>query len=204
MVEQQLKSRDIVNEHVLAAMAKVPRHEFVPPAVRELAYRDQPLEIGYGQTISQPYMVALMTQLIDPRPDQRVLEVGTGSGYQAAVLAEIVKEVYTIELVPDLAKRATQRLKDLGYDNVHVWAGDGYQGWPEAAPFDAIVVSCAPEHVPEPLLEQLKPGGKMVIPVGPSTATQTLQVITKTADGGQKMRKVTPVRFVPLRRPAGR
>jgi protein-L-isoaspartate(D-aspartate) O-methyltransferase len=204
MVEQQLKARDIDNKRVLAAMGKVPRHEFVPPAVREQAYRDHPLEIGHKQTISQPYMVALMTQLIGPKPSQRVLEVGTGSGNQAAVLAELVKEVYTIELEPELAKEAAERLKGLGYKNIQVRAGDGYQGWPKAAPFDAIVVTCAPEHVPEPLFKQLKPGGKMVIPVGPNSDGQMLHVITKTADGEQKIRKVTPVRFVPLRRSAER
>jgi protein-L-isoaspartate(D-aspartate) O-methyltransferase len=203
MVAEQLKTRDINNERVLAAMARVPRHEFVPRAVRNLAYRDHPLEIGHEQTISQPYMVALMTQLIDPKPSQRVLEVGTGSGYQAAVLAELVKKVYTIELVPELAKQAAERLKGLGYNNVQVGSGDGYQGWPEAAPFDAIVVTCAPEHIPEPLLEQLEPGGKMVIPVGATPDSQTLQVISKTAEGVQQTRKVTPVRFVPLRRAHG-
>jgi protein-L-isoaspartate(D-aspartate) O-methyltransferase len=202
MIEEQLKNRDITNERVLAAMGKVPRHEFVPPGVRGLAYGDYPLSIGHKQTISQPYIVALMTQLIDPQPDQRVLEVGTGSGYQAAVLAELVKDVYTIELIPELAKEAAARLKELGYKNVQVRAGDGYQGWPEAAPFDAIVVTCGAEHLPEPLFKQLKPGGKIVIPIGDTPDTQTLQVITRAADGTRQTREVAPVRFVPLRRPS--
>jgi protein-L-isoaspartate(D-aspartate) O-methyltransferase len=201
MVTNQLKARNINNERVLAAMGKVPRHEFVPPAVRGQAYRDHALPIGHQATISQPHVVALMTQLIDPRPGQRVLEVGTGSGYQAAVLAELVKEVYTVELVPELARSAAERLKALGYKNVQVRAGDGYKGWAEAAPFDAIVVTCGAKQVPEPLFEQLKPGGKMVIPVGPAPDRQTLQLITKTADGERKTREIAPVRFVPLRRP---
>jgi protein-L-isoaspartate(D-aspartate) O-methyltransferase len=201
MVAEQLRSRDIDNKRVLAAMAKVPRHDFVPPAKRALAYSDGPLPIGHEQTISQPYIVALMTQLIDPKPGQRVLEVGTGSGYQAAVLAELVQDVYSVELIPELAQSAAKRLKDLGYKNVQVRAGDGYKGWPEVAPFDAVVVTCGARHVPEPLLEQLKPGGKMVIPVGASSDRQTLLLITKTATGAVQTREIAPVRFVPLRRP---
>jgi protein-L-isoaspartate(D-aspartate) O-methyltransferase len=201
MVEEQLREREIRNKAVLAAMEKVPRHEFVPEKLRRLAYTDQPLPIGHEQTISQPFIVAFMTQTIDPGPKQRVLEVGTGSGYQAAVLAELVGEVYSIELIPELAKQATACLKKLGYKNVHVKAGDGYQGWPAKAPFDAIVVTCGAEHVPEPLFEQLKPGGTMIIPVG-SMGMQRLRVITKAADGTQQTRDLLPVQFVPLRREA--
>jgi protein-L-isoaspartate(D-aspartate) O-methyltransferase len=155
MVEEQIKARGIKDERVLKAMAKVPRHEFVPTEERADAYRDGPLPIGHGQTISQPYVVALMTEEAKPRPEHRVLEIGTGSGYQAAVLAELVKEVYTIELVPALAQQAGERLERLGYRNVHTRAGDGYKGWPEAAPFDAVVVTCGADHVPEPLVKQL-------------------------------------------------
>src|SRR5262245_18069353 len=157
MVEQQIKARGIKDERVLQAMAKVPRHEFVPKEGRADAYRDGPLPIGQGQTISQPYVVALMTEEAKPRPEHRVLEIGTGSGYQAAVLAELVKEMYTIELVPALAEQAERRLMRLGYRNVHSRAGDSYKGWPEAAPFDAVVVTCGADHVPEPLFEQLNP-----------------------------------------------
>jgi len=200
MVERQLRLREVKNESVLAAMARVPRHEFVPAAERRLAYADQPLPIGHEQTISQPYIVAFMTQAISPNKKQRVLEVGTGSGYQAAVLAEIVGDVYTIELIPELAKQAKERLRRQGYKNIHVKAGDGYKGWPDAAPFDAIVVTCGADHVPEPLFEQLKPGGSMVIPIGKSPELQWLQLITKQADGKQRSRDLVPVRFVPLRR----
>jgi len=156
MVERQLRGRDIRDQKVLTAMGRVPRHLFVPESERPLAYADQPLPIGHGQTISQPYIVAIMTQAIKPGSKQRVLEVGTGSGYQAAVLAELVAEVYTIELISELAEEAAGRLKKLGYNNVHAKAGDGYKGWPERAPFDAILVTCGAEHVPEPLVKQLK------------------------------------------------
>jgi protein-L-isoaspartate(D-aspartate) O-methyltransferase len=200
MVTSQMRERDIQNEAVLAAMERVPRHEFVPEAYRRLAYADQPLPIGHRQTISQPYIVAFMTQAIDPQPRQRVLEIGTGSGYQAAVLAELVGDVYTIELIPDLAKQAAARLKKLGYRNIHAKTGDGYQGWPEKAPFDAIVVSCGAQHVPEPLFKQLKRGGKMVIPVGEAGKGQWLRIITKREDGTQLSRDLIPVQFVPLRR----
>lgn len=203
MVEQQIKARGIKDERVLEAMAKVPRHEFVPERYRADAYRDDPLPIGHEQTISQPYIVALMTAEAKPRPEHRVLEVGTGSGYQAAVLAELVKEVYTIELVPELADEAKERLKRLGYKNMHTRAGDGYKGWPEAAPFDAIVVTCGADHVPEPLFEQLKPGGVLVIPVGKTQAEQSLLAITKDAKGKRTTRDLGPVRFVPLRRGDG-
>jgi protein-L-isoaspartate(D-aspartate) O-methyltransferase len=181
---------------VLAAMRLVPRHEFVPRRSRPGAYADTPLRIGYGQTISQPYIVALMTELLKTKPDHRVLEIGTGSGYQAAVLAVVVKDVYTIEIVEPLAERATKDLKRLGYTNVHVRAGDGYRGWPEHAPFDGVIVTAAPERIPEPLIEQLKVGGRLVIPVGPQLS-QELVVIRKTAEGTDRER-VIPVRFVPM------
>jgi protein-L-isoaspartate(D-aspartate) O-methyltransferase len=168
MVEQQLASpgRGITNARVLDVMRKVPRHEFVPANIRAHAYSDRPLPIGYDQTVSQPFIVAFMTEKLEPKPTDRVLEIGTGSGYQAAVLAELVKEVYTIEIVEPLARRAEADLQRLGYTNVHVRAGDGYKGWPEAAPFDAVIVTCAPNDVPQPLVEQLKEGGRMIIPVG--------------------------------------
>jgi protein-L-isoaspartate(D-aspartate) O-methyltransferase len=200
MVQRQLVDRDIRNERVLAVMEKVPRHEFVPEGVREQAYEDRALPIGQGQTISQPYIVAFMTEVADPQPGQRVLEVGTGSGYQAAVLAELAGEVYTIELLPELAKQAQQRLERMGYKNVHVKAGDGYQGWPEKAPFDAVVVTCGAKEIPEPLFAQLKEGGKMVIPVGGADEDQSLRVVTKGPGGKQEVRDLLPVRFVPLRR----
>jgi protein-L-isoaspartate(D-aspartate) O-methyltransferase len=200
MVEQQLARRGIKNERVLAALGKVPRHEFVPADRQAEAYGDHALPVGQGQTISQPYIVAYMTEVIDPRPGQKVLEVGTGSGYQAAVLAELVGEVYTIELLPELAATARKRLERLGYRNVHVKAGDGYLGWPDKAPFDAVVVTCGAKEVPEPLFEQLKPGGKLVIPVGEVAAGQTLRVITRGPGGKREVRDLLPVRFVPLRR----
>jgi protein-L-isoaspartate(D-aspartate) O-methyltransferase len=183
---------------VRAALGKVERHRFVPPGQVAAAYRNRPLPIGAGQTISQPYIVALSTDLVQPRAGQRVLEVGTGSGYQAAVLAEIVGQVYTIEIIPALGKSAADRLRALGYANVEVRIGDGYAGWPEKAPFDAIVVTAAAPRVPQALVEQLKPGGRMVIPVGPSEAAQELLLISKRADGTTETRSVLPVRFVPL------
>jgi len=201
MVDEQIKARGIKDERVLQAIAKVPRHEFVPKEQRANAYRDDPLPIGEGQTISQPYIVALMTEESKPRPEHRVLEIGTGSGYQAAVLAELVKEVYTIELVPALADQAKDRLKWLNYANVQTRTGDGYNGWPEAAPFDAIIVTCGADHVPDPLFEQLKPGGVLVIPVGKTQAEQSLLAITKDAKGKRTTRDLGPVRFVPFRRP---
>jgi protein-L-isoaspartate(D-aspartate) O-methyltransferase len=200
MVEEQIKARGVKDERVLKAMAAVPRHEFVPNDQRADAYHDGPLPIGEGQTISQPYIVALMTEEARPRPGHRVLEIGTGSGYQAAVLAELVQEVYTIELVPALAEQAKDRLKRLGYKNVHARAGDGYKGWPEAGPFDAVVVTCGADHVPEPLFEQLKPGGVLVIPVGKAPDEQSLLAITKDEKGGRATRDLGPVRFVPFRR----
>jgi len=202
MVERQLAARGIKDEGVLAAMGKVPRQEFVPDDHRAKAYHDHALPIGSGQTISQPYLVAFMTEAIGTRPGQRVLEVGTGSGYQAAVLAELVGEVYTIELLPELAAAADKRLARLGYRNVHVKAGDGYLGWPDKGPFDAVVVTCGAKEVPRPLFEQLKEGGKMVIPVGEAGEVQTLRVITKGSGGKREVRDLLPVRFVPLRRAA--
>jgi protein-L-isoaspartate(D-aspartate) O-methyltransferase len=200
MVDEQLAARGIRNTRVLEVIGRVPRHEFVPDALRQEAYADSPLPIGENQTISQPYIVAFMTEVIDPQPGQRVLEVGTGSGYQAAVLAELVGEVYTIELLPTLAEQARARLERLGYRNVHVRQGDGYLGWPEAAPFDAVVVTCGADHMPEPLFAQLKPGGTLVIPVGNTFGEQSLQVIHKGPHGERQSRDLLPVRFVPLRR----
>ena len=184
------------NEDVLQAMNRVERHLFVPPHLRGEAYANYPLPIGYGQTISQPYIVALMTQLGRPKADSQVLDVGTGSGYQAAVLAEIVKHVYSIEIVETLAEQAEQRLKRLGYDNVEVRCGDGYQGWPEHAPFDLIIVAAAPDHIPQPLVDQLAPGGRLIIPVG--KFAQVLTVVEKQADGTTKKTSVAPVAFVPM------
>jgi protein-L-isoaspartate(D-aspartate) O-methyltransferase len=198
MVEEQILSRgrDISDPAVLAAMEQVPRHLFVPEGEREDAYADRPLPIGFGQTISQPYIVALMTELLDLEPGDRVLEIGTGSGYQAAVLSRIAKEVYTIEIVKPLGERARRTLGRLGYDNVHVRIGDGYKGWRERAPFDAILVTAAPPTVPEPLLKQLKTGGKLVLPVG--RVIQNLYVFTRRADGGFDKKEVLPVLFVPM------
>ena len=203
MVEEQMAARDINDQRVLAAMRKVPRHRFVPEGEQRYAYADTPLPIGEDQTISQPYIVALMTQLARPAADVRALEIGTGSGYQAAVLAELVQRVYTIELEPTLAARAQRTLNELGYTNVTARAGDGYVGWPEHAPFDIIVVTAAPDHIPPALLAQLKPGGRMVVPVGPTGSHQELQLVEKDADGRTHTKKISPVRFVPLRRQAG-
>jgi protein-L-isoaspartate(D-aspartate) O-methyltransferase len=188
---------------VMAAMAKVPRHRFVPFLQEAFAYENRPLPIGEGQTISQPYIVALMTELLDPKPGDRVLEVGTGSGYQAAVLAELVAKVHTIEIVEPLGKRATQLLAELGYRNVEVRIGDGYGGWPAAAPFDSIIVTAAPAAIPQALVDQLKPGGRMVIPVGASSEVQQLLVVEKQADGRTTTKRTLPVRFVPLTRDRG-
>ncbi|WP_286177527.1 protein-L-isoaspartate(D-aspartate) O-methyltransferase [Stieleria mannarensis] len=196
MVDSQLAGRDIRNQRVLDALRRVPRHRFVPPRIRDDAYADSPLPIGNGQTISQPYIVALMTQLVDPQPQDRVLDVGTGSGYQAAVLAELVKNVYSIEIVAPLARDAEARLKSLGYQNIHVRHGDGYAGWPSEAPFDAIVVAAAPDHVPPALIEQLAPGGKLVIPIG--DRFQSLILIEKQDNGSVTRRNVAPVMFVPM------
>ena len=183
---------------VRKALGKVERHRFVPRAQADLAYRNQPLPIGSGQTISQPYIVALSTDLLQPQPEHIVLEVGTGSGYQAAMLAEVVKQVYTIELLEDLGRPAATRLAELGYRNVEVRIGDGYAGWPDKAPFDGILVTAAAPRIPPALVTQLKPGGRMVIPVGGDGWVQYLKVVTKRADGGYDQRDVIPVRFVPL------
>jgi protein-L-isoaspartate(D-aspartate) O-methyltransferase len=185
---------------VLAAIAKVPRHRFVPPPWAALAYSNRPLPIGHGQTISQPFIVALMTQSIDPKPTDRVLEIGTGSGYQAAVLAELVARVHTIEIVRPLGERAAELLRELGYANVDVRIGDGYLGWPEAAPFDAIVVTAAPDKMPQPLIDQLAPGGRLIAPIGPAGGIQTLLLMRKDPDGRTVTRHLLPVRFVPLTR----
>ena len=198
MVTRQLRSRGISDQRVLGAMASVPREKFVPKELRSSAYDDRPLPIGYGQTISQPYIVGLMTEQLQPKKDQRVLEIGTGSGYQAAILSKLVSEVYTIEIVKPLAERAEGVLRELGYNNVQVNAGDGYKGWPEHAPFDSIIVTAAPDHVPQPLVEQLKEGGRMVIPVGKSGA-QKLYLLEKK-NGQVQQTAVVPVKFVPLTR----
>src|SRR2546423_8132699 len=198
MVEQQLKARGIKDERVLAAMAKVRREEFVPADERGDAYEDGPLPIGFDQTISQPYIVAFMTEQLRLKPSDRLLEIGSGSGYQAAVLAELVADVYTIEIIEPLAKTAEATLQRLGYENVHLKIGDGYHGWPEEAPFDAIIVTCAPENVPQPLVNQLKDGGRMVIPVGDRFAQQ-LYLLEKK-NGQLKESATLPVRFVPMQR----
>jgi len=201
MVEDQVRARGVTDARVLSAMREVPRHRFVPESERGLAYSDQPLPIGWGQTISQPYVVALMCSLLDLEPDDRVLEIGTGSGYHAAVLSRLAGEVYSIEIVEPLGRRAGETLAALGYDNVRVRVGDGYEGWPEAAPFDAVVLTAAPPEVPGPLLEQLAVGGRLVVPVG-GAWQQELQVISRTADGYETER-VAPVRFVPMTGKAG-
>jgi len=195
MISHQIKNRGITDGKVLEAMEKVRRHLFVPDALRGMAYEDRPLPIGYDQTISQPYIVAYMTQAARPRPDDRVLEIGTGSGYQAAILAEIVKEVYTIEIIKPLADSASSRLLDMGYQNVKVKWGDGYKGWVEYAPFDTIIVTAAPSEIPENLIDQLKIGGRMIIPIG--TFFQELYLITRTESGFDK-KPILPVRFVPM------
>ena len=197
MVRFQLRARGISDERVLEAMSFVPRHDFVPPDQVPYAYEDHPLPIGEGQTISQPYIVALMSELLELERGDKVLEIGTGSGYQAAILAELTPNVYTIEIVPSLAQRAEATLRRLGYDTVMVKAGDGYLGWPEHAPFDGIIVTCAPEEVPEPLAEQLAEGGRMVIPVGPQWTNQTLYVMVKH-EGRLESTTVIPVAFVPM------
>jgi len=190
--------RKALDPRVLAAMAKVPRHEFVPEDQKSHAYENRPLPIGYGQTISQPYIVAIMTDILQTTPDSVVLEIGTGSGYQAAILSALVKQVYSIEIVAPLGEQAKQRLARLGYDNVEVRIGDGYYGWPEHAPFDAIVVTAAGSHVPPPLIAQLKPGGRMVIPIGSRFLTQQLLLVKKLPDGKITTEQIMPVRFVPL------
>jgi len=200
MVEEQLAApgRGIKNRLVLEAMSTVPRHEFVPGPLRKSAYRDEPLPIGYGQFISQPFVVAFMTEQLDPKPTDRVLEIGTGSGYQAAILSQLVAEVYTIEIIEPLAKRAEADLKRLGYLNVKVLAGDGYKGWPEYAPFNSIIVTCAPDRVPQPLIDQLQDGGRMIIPVG-TLWDQKLYLLQKHGTTIEQQ-AVLPVAFVPMTR----
>jgi protein-L-isoaspartate(D-aspartate) O-methyltransferase len=196
MVEEQVRGRDVADRAVLDAMAEVPRHLFVPESSLTEAYADKALPIGHGQTISQPYVVALMTALLDLDAGDRVLEIGTGSGYHTAVLSRVAGEVYSIEIIERMSAEAAGRLRRLGYDNVHLRAGDGYEGWPEAAPFDAIILTAAPPRIPKPLIDQLKVGGRMVAPVG-GGIIQDLQVLTKTADGIEK-RPVIPVVLVPM------
>lgn len=201
MVESQIKARGIRNPAVLEAMRRVKRHEFIPEKKRAFAYGDSPLPIGLEQTISQPFIVAFMTEALDLQPTDRVLEIGTGSGYQAAVLAEIVKEVYTIEIIEELAQRSQKTLQDLGYENIRVKHGDGYEGWPEQAPFDAIIVTAAPPVLPPKLLDQLKnPGGRMIVPVG--EGQQELILIKKTKEG-PVTKSLLPVRFVPMVKSGG-
>ncbi len=195
MVRTQLRSRDITDERVLSAMSRVERHLFVPESERAASYEDGPVPIGHGQTISQPYIVAFMTQALEVGPDDRVLEIGTGSGYQAAILAELAKELYTIEIVPELGERARSLLKSLGYENAHVRIGNGYAGWPEHAPYDRIMVTAAPEEIPPALIEQLRVGGLMAIPVG--VGYQELRILRRTESGMETL-KTLPVRFVPM------
>jgi protein-L-isoaspartate(D-aspartate) O-methyltransferase len=203
--ETRLESgRATLSARVMAAMAKVPRHEFVPEGETRNAYANRPLPIGLGQTISQPFIVALMTDLMEVKPGDRVLEVGTGSGYQAAILAELGAAVHTIEIVEPLAREARQRLDRTGYRQVLTRIGDGYRGWPEHGPFDSIMVTAAPREVPQPLIDQLKPGGRLVVPVGSQASGQSLLVIEKKPDGSIARRNVLAVRFVPLTDPAGR
>ncbi len=198
LVDQSIVGRGISDEAVVRAMRTVPRHEFVPPSGTGMAYQDRPLPIGHGQTISQPYIVAYMTEVLNVHGDDTVLEVGTGSGYQAAVLAEIVDQVYTVEIIEPLAEQARGRFDELEYENVHTKTGDGYYGWEEHAPFDAIIVTAAAGHVPPPLVNQLVTGGTMVIPVGRVYEVQTLIKITKQPDGSVASEQLLPVRFVPL------
>ena len=190
--------RAAFGERVLEAIGKVPRHQFVTDGDERQAYINRPRPIGHGQTISQPYIVALMTDLLDLKGHERVLEIGTGSGYQAAVLAEVTAEVFSIEIIPQLAKRARLRLEEAGYTNVRVRIGDGFKGWPGEAPFDAIMVTAAPEHIPPALIEQLKPGGRMVVPIGRARDRQTLTLVVKTAAGETRITDVLPVAFVPM------
>jgi len=190
--------KEALDPRVIHAMDTVPRHKFVPFDQRRNAYQNRPLPIGHGQTISQPYIVAIMTDLIKPKAGDRVLEIGTGSGYQAAILAEVVNEVYTIEIIKPLGEDAISRFRELGYKNIHARIGDGYYGWEEAAPFDGIVVTASASHVPPPLIKQLKPGGRMIIPVGSLFMVQQLVIVEKQFDGKITTRQILPVRFVPL------
>ncbi|MEW8049501.1 MAG: protein-L-isoaspartate(D-aspartate) O-methyltransferase [Candidatus Thiodiazotropha sp.] len=204
LIEQDVRETSIylekskLDERILKSLSTVPRHQFVPADIRSRAYENRPLPIGYSQTISQPYIVAIMTDLIAPKAKHKALEIGTGSGYQAAVLSHLVERVYTMEIVEPLGKQATERLKRLGYDNIEVSIADGYYGWKEHAPFDIIIVTAAASHIPPPLIEQLKPGGKMIIPVGSRFLTQQLLLVDKDADKEITVRQILPVRFVPL------
>jgi protein-L-isoaspartate(D-aspartate) O-methyltransferase len=204
LIEQDVRETSIylekseLDERILKSLNEVPRHQFVPIDIRSLAYENRPLPIGYGQTISQPYIVAIMTDLIDPKAESKALEIGTGSGYQAAILSRLVEQVYTMEIVEPLGKQATERLKRLGYDNIEVSIADGYYGWEEHAPFDIIIVTAAASHIPPPLIEQLKPSGKMIIPVGSRFLTQQLLLVEKEAGKEITLRQILPVRFVPL------
>lgn len=198
MVRDDIAARDVRNPAVLKAMRETPRHLFVPAELRDVAYEDHPLPIGSGQTISQPYIVAVMTELLEVTREHRVLEIGTGSGYQAAVLSPLVKEVYSMEIVAQLARSASATLEKLGYKNVFVRHGDGYRGWPEKAPFPRIILTAAPPEIPQALIDQLAPGGRMVAPVGASAFSQELIVLEKSKDGKVKRRSVFPVRFVPM------
>lgn len=199
MVEKQIRARGVTDQLTLHALLNVERHLFVPENLIPYAYDDRPLPIGEGQTISQPYIVGFMTSAINPQKNDKILEVGTGSGYQAAVLSRIVSQVYTIEIIPELAERAQVIFKELGYDNIFTRIGDGYHGWPEEAPFDAIIVTAAAENIPPALIEQLKIGGKLIIPVGPASKVQSLQLITR-GDKKNKAQILFPVRFVPFTR----
>ncbi len=201
MVSQQIEARGVNDRKVLSVLQQIPRHLFVPKNVREYAYDDTALPIGHNQTISQPYIVGFMTEQLDADSSHIILEIGTGSGYQAAVLSQLVKEVYTIEIIPELGNKAAAVLKELGYNNVRVKIGDGYQGWPEIAPFDRIIVTAAPEDIPPKLIEQLKPGGRMVIPKGPRWFGQDLLVVDKDLENAVKVRKTIPVIFVPMVHP---
>ncbi|MFQ5885852.1 MAG: protein-L-isoaspartate(D-aspartate) O-methyltransferase [Anaerolineae bacterium] len=198
MVRSQIEARGVRDPQVLETMKRVPRHEFVPSEYQDYSYADQPLPIGYGQTISQPYMVARMTDLLEIEEGDKVLEVGTGSGYQAAILAEITDQVYSVEIIPELAESAAKRLKRLGYDQVQTANLDGYYGWEEHAPYDGIIVTCAPDHIPPSLLEQLKDGGRLVIPVGPPGAYQTLWLVKREGDEFLYKNVMEWIRFVPL------
>jgi protein-L-isoaspartate(D-aspartate) O-methyltransferase len=198
MIKEQILERGITDQRLLNALLKVKRHLFVGPAFQADAYGDFPLPIEEGQTISQPYIVAIMTTVIAPDYKKKVLEIGTGSGYQAAVLAELVREVYTIEIIPQLARKSKKLLEDLGYKNIHCRTGNGYLGWPEAAPFDGIIVTCSPDHIPAPLIEQLAVGGRMVIPISYSTTVQDLLLVEKLANGKLKKTNLIPVLFVPM------
>ncbi|MDP6569504.1 MAG: protein-L-isoaspartate(D-aspartate) O-methyltransferase [Candidatus Marinimicrobia bacterium] len=198
MIEDQIIDRGVSDEKVIKAMADIPRHLFVKESLRDLAYADGPLPIGYNQTISQPYIVAYMTEILQPDTHHTVLEVGTGSGYQAAILSKLVHHVYSIEIITELGKEAADRLERLGYDNVTVRIGDGYKGWEKHAPFDRIIVTAAPEQIPEKLVEQLKPGGRMVLPVGETLLGQDMLVVKKDKTGQVTTQETIPVRFVPM------